>query len=362
MHDVIRNALFAGFVIVVGIVFALFFEQMPIRVAAPALDWNGIWQSLSHNLEYKAEYGLYNPPWTALVLLPLGWLPMAASWGIVIYVTLLVLVISVPHTSEKWLYWLSILLLVISYPTIRNIVDGNLEAETIIGVLLILYAYRHQRAVLLAVGILLATAKPQVTLLFMPVLGLYMLRTMTPRLWLKTGGIIGLVVMLSLIWRGGAWLDTLQYTYQSGTVIDASLMARLNDLGWFPPVVNWILWLAIIILTLYTVWFGHRTITREKAGLLIAASLLIAPYSSNVLTLVAIGTIPFFQKYRRFGLAIMIALILQTLFNRSDFYYSLAYYTGTFLLIMWAALLWHVWQAEIHTSLVETSPESLPSI
>jgi glycosyl transferase family 87 len=349
-----RNLFFAAFVVFVGAFFALFFEQLPIKVAAPALDWNGIWQSLSHNLEYKFEYGLYNPPWTALPLLPLGRLSMAASWGIVIYITLLALVASVPRTWNKKLYWLSVFLLIISYPTIRNIVDGNLEAESIIGVLLILYAYQQQRAELLALGILLATAKPQVVLLFMPGLGLYMLQTLPPRVWLKTGGLVLMVVLLSMLWRGQPWLDSLHYAYQSGTVIDASLMARLNDLGWFPPVVNQALWLAVIVLTLLVAWYSNRSLTREKAGMLIAASLLIAPYSSNVLTLVAIGTIPFFQKHPRIGAGIMAALIVQTFFNRPEFYDSLAYYTGAFLMVMWGALLWHVWQAEIRT------PESVP--
>src|SRR5258708_22894509 len=119
--------------------------------------------------------------WSVTVVVPLGFLSLHAGWGMLALMTATVLVLSVPRRRSFGLYLLSIIALITSWPAIRQIVDGNFEVLVIAGALLVVYGYRRQRLVILAAGLLLATAKPQETWLMMLVLAGCPWRKPTPR-------------------------------------------------------------------------------------------------------------------------------------------------------------------------------------
>jgi hypothetical protein len=236
-----------------------------------------------------------------------------------------------------------------SYPSIRNLVDGNLEALIILGTLLIIQGYKQDRPLLLALGVLLAPTKPQTALLLLLVAGLYTLLSKPPRFWLLTAAYVLPVVVVTMLWRGPQWLDLLFRIPDQGSLMDISLVAALARAAIFPEIVNRALWGIVLVLTALVVWFSQREISREKAGLLIAASLLVAPYAGSSLSLVAVGLIPLFQKRRWLG-GILIALNwLLLFFNRPEYVNVLAYYSTGVLLLSWLALLWTVWQDEIRS-------------
>ncbi len=67
-----------------GIIFLTvwFFLRIPIQGTTLALDWISIRAGLANwNLTYSIDNGLRYPPWSALLLLPLGQIPMGAGWG-----------------------------------------------------------------------------------------------------------------------------------------------------------------------------------------------------------------------------------------------------------------------------------------
>ncbi len=150
-----------------------------------------------------------------------------------------------------------------------------------------------------------------------------------------------------MLWRGPQWLDLMFRIPQQGSIMDISLMAALDRAALFPAAINQLLWAAVLALTALAVWFSQRDINREKAGLLIAASLLLAPYAASTLSLVAVGVIPLFQKRRWLGLVLIALNWLLLLFNQPAYRQVLGYYSTGVLLLTWAALLWSVWQAEI---------------
>ncbi len=333
--------------LLVAVMFAVFASRIKIEGTSLAIDWYDIWHGLRGPLNYE-DFKFRNAPWSIFPLLILGQMPMKTSWGLMMYLTLAVLIASVPVVRKKKLYWASILLTVASFPALRQYADGNVEAVVIGGILLSLYGYAKKDPLSLAFGILFATSKPQVAVLFLACLGLYMLLTFSPRLLLRTGVYVLIPVALGFLWRGPAWIDAVFGIPERHTVVDMSLMASLERLG-VPDAINWILWAAVLAVTAAIVWFSQRTLSRYKAGMLVAASLLIAPYSvgNSVLTLLAVALIPLFQQQRRLGVILLILVNLPIVMHSPDHRELLTYYNTALVLVIWGVLLWKVWRAEI---------------
>ncbi|NJL71352.1 MAG: hypothetical protein HC888_06930 [Candidatus Competibacteraceae bacterium] len=201
-----------------------------------------------------------------------------SAWGILVYINILTLVISVPPAQPKWRYWLAILLVVTSFPSMRTSADANLEILVTMGALFIVWGYRHQNPLAVAFGILTITAKPQSALLILMVLAVYLLQTWSQRNLAITAALVAVVVIPMFLWKGQDWLKAVDGTYQRGSIIDISLDAALLRTEVFPVGVRWILRLMIAGSTLYLAWNGNRDLSREKAGFLLAAALLVAPY------------------------------------------------------------------------------------
>ncbi len=348
--------------ITVLILFAVFFEQIPTQNNTLAMDWKTTWLSIrGGDLQYWPIDGLRFPPWSLVPLLPLGFLPMQTAWGILAGVGVLILVASVPRIGSKTVYWLSILLLVVSFPAIRNIADGNMENLVVGGVLLILYGYSSKNLYALVIGILLATIKLQEVTLLLVVVALHVFLTWTPRKWLKMGLWLTGAIALSLIWRGQSWfvaLFGLNYQKYTNSIIDISISAALRRLGFIPSFVITLFWIAILGTTLFVAWKSRATLSREKAGMLIAGSLLIAPYAAgnSVLSVLAIGMIPLFQSNRLLG-GILIALVNLPFLWSTDVLYSFqAYYWTGFVFLTWAVLTWRCLSAASHLETVEGTP------
>ena len=129
-------ALFAAGIAAVLAAFALYFESIPLKNNSLAIDWRTFWASIrGGQLEYFPVFGLRFPPWSLVPILWLGLLPMKTAWGILSGVGVMILVFSVPRGGSKPAYGLSILLLVLSFPALRNLADGNMENLVIGGIL-----------------------------------------------------------------------------------------------------------------------------------------------------------------------------------------------------------------------------------
>jgi len=323
-------------VIALGAAFAVFFARLPIERTTLGIDWQGLWAEIRSGIHY--EGWLRHPPWSVFFLYPLARLPMLASWGITVYLSLIVLVLSVPRFTPQWRTWLGIMLLTTSYPALRVFADGNLEAVMIAGLLLVYYGYRSAKPTVLAAGVLLSTAKPQEVFLLLPVLALYMMLTLPRRSVIQTGIICLAFMIPALLLRGEEW-------WRMGIVgpasqllpVDTSLAATLDRLGWQAPAARIVLSAAVGAGALYVGWRSRPNLSRELMGMLVAASLLAAPYARpvSVLTILAIGVIPILQRDLRVGLALFLLYSLPLGLNRADYQGILVYYhTGLTLLSM----------------------------
>jgi len=319
-----------------------FFQLLPIEGTSLGIDWRSIWLGLRGGLPDYGT-GLRNPPWSLIPVLPLGLLPFKSSWAILTLVTITTEVISVPRKVSNRVDLPVTIFLVTSYPSLRTIIDGNLEFLTIAGVLITLFAYRTRKPWLMAIGFLLASAKPQETWLLIIVLSLFVFRNWPIKRILPAAVGLFVTVMITLILFGREWITALLGIEQRGSIMDISLLSTLARLQ-LPSSVIWGIWIIILCITLYVAISTGRLVDRRKAGLLMSASLLLSPYAAgnNLLAIVAIGVVPLFRLDIKSALAIGVLINLPYLVVAQSgirFSYG-AYYATVVLLIAWCVFAW----------------------
>jgi hypothetical protein len=317
----------------------LFFERIPIEGTSLAIDWKQLWEGVRGGVPHYGT-GLRSPVWSILPVLPLGLLSLRTSWGLMVLLTLIVTILSVPRTGDRRLWLASVLLLVVSYPSLRHLVDGNLEGLVIAGVVAALLGYHRQSPWIFTLGVFMASAKVQETWLFLLLLAIYTLRYWPRRkIWI-TAGIMLAFIFPSMLWKGREWLDTIFTSPYPGSIIDINLRAAVQRLG-LPDWLGLALWGLVLAVTLYFSFTPGPDFSRFKAGLLVSASLLLAPYAAgnSFLAVLAIGIIPLFQRYRWPGLALILLADLPILAS-SELLWWQAYYWTFLLLLSWGAFLW----------------------
>jgi hypothetical protein len=236
---------------------------------------------------------------------------------------------------------LAALLAIIAFPTLRAIGDTNVDGLNLIGVLLILWAYRADRPYVLALGLLLASIKPQTMILVAPVVAYYALRDKPLSFNLRAGALVALVVGVSWLWGGERWLAAM--TTNTALASGISLPGILPILG-VPGVVILGLQLVIAGLTLWFVARGERQLTRENLALLIAASMLISPYTNghSMLLVFALAVMPLLLVGERMGIGLYLLynVPVVSLFEPDMAALVVQVYWCAALSLTWGLLLW----------------------
>ena len=337
----------ASFLLVVGGL-TIFFQMLPIENTTLAMDWKTEWGAMrGGNLHYQPAEGVRFPPWSLLPFLPLGLLPMKTAWGILAGISIYLVAASVPRIQPTRVYLVSVLLAVTSFASIRNIVDGNFEAVVVAGVALLIYAYRNENIALLALGLIVATIKIQVVTLLILILLVYILFAWQKWKWLKAGVLTGAVILPSLIWRGKDWYIAVfgaNYDKYTNSIIDISLSAALTRLEVIPPGFISLALILILAITIAVAWKTRPSLSHDKAGFFIAASLLLAPYAAgnSVLSLLVIGIIPLFQT-RPWLVGSLLVFFNLPYFWTTEFLYNYqAYYWTSLVFITWVILTWRL--------------------
>ena len=316
--------------------FAFTFERLPIAGTSQAIDWLGFYQGIQGGrLVYHPL--LHNPPWSLLVLLPLGWLTPQASWGVLTFTTLAILVASVPR-APKGVWYASVAAVTLSFPALRNYADGNLEGLVLAGILLLLSSYRSQNPLLWAAGLLLATAKIQGTWILLLAATLGAVRFWPARRWAYPSLAAALFAAAAIWLYGKAWWECMWNIPYKATCVNMGMAAALSRLN-TPPALILLAWLIVAGITLLVCLRERGRLPRLKAGALISASLVLAPYAAanSYLIVLAIGIIPLFQEKRGLGLAMLAVINLPYLapwLGKPTWLYS-EYWTAVTLL-SWA--------------------------
>jgi len=325
----------------------VFFARLPIAGSSLGIDWRAIWTGLT-NGQIHYDGGLRNPPWIALLLAPLGFLSFPISWGVINLLTLIVIFLSVPRPPARARrtvqrrFLLSAFFMLVSWPLLRQLADGNVEWLVIGGTLLIIASQSKQAAVLFALGLLLITAKAQEGWLLLIAAGAQVLTRWPTRRWLISVAIGAVVIVPTFIWLGAAWLHSDLNIPERGTLVDMSWQATANRIN-LPGTLAVIGWLAILVISFYVSyqsWRLRRPTSRSQAGALIAASLLLAPYSAgnSILAILSVGVIPLFQLKPRLGLALILLCDAPALMPSTFQYQYGADFATLTALIVWGIL------------------------
>ncbi len=324
-----------------------FFLHIHTEGSTLALDWISIREGLANwNLTYSIDNGLRYPPWSALLLLPLGQIPMGAGWGVVASLTLMALALCLPQGVESGKARITgILALTLSYPAVRTIVDGNIEFLILAGLALVEYGLLRKKPVLLGLGILLAATKVQETWILIVFLPLLAGKEWYPRKWLAALGIMAGIGLPTMIWKGHDWLLSIITSPYRGSIMDSSLLTTVQRMGGTPGLA-YLLWAAIFGVTVFICLRYIRGSTREAFGFLTAVSLLLSPYAAgnNVLIVYAIAIIPLLLARRREGVLLAILCNLPYLllpFPDLNYRYSASYWTMV-LILTWVLLIFRL--------------------
>ncbi|MDA1329497.1 MAG: hypothetical protein O3B43_00285 [Chloroflexi bacterium] len=321
--------------------FAWGFAHLPLENSGVAIDWKQIWGA-THGLQ--ANYittELRTPPWAVPLLWPLTIFTLGTSLGLAAFATVSVLVHSIPKTRNKPLWFFAILSTVIAYPTLRQLIDGNVEALVIGGALLVLWATEKRHPLGLAIGALTVAAKIQASLLLLIVLGYWLLVHWPRRDLVQAFSWSALLVAAPLAWKGAEWWNAMTSFPWTGTAIDSSLLATLSRLG-VSATSSLLLWISLAGLTAWFLFSRPIKLGRIQFGWLVSASLLLGPYaaSNSVLTPYALGVIPMLLEKPTWGFALVAAYNLPYLFLAHPdirFAWESSYWTLV-LLITWAVL------------------------
>jgi hypothetical protein len=355
------HRLFAGALLAVAVGLFLWAAQvLPLDEVGYGADWRnvfwGAWQSGS--LEYSP--GLNNPPWTMWLLWPFALLPFRISWALWTLLTVIVLVLSVPpRPNGRVNVWMTLALL-LSFWTLRVLVEGNLAALVVGGILLSVNGLRHSNPWLLIFGIVLATAKVQESWLFLLVLAWWLLKFWPPQRSLTIVGGVAALILPSLFVSGSDWFAS-AFGARSSFLLHAA--RTTGNVGWLgiarwaeiSPVWTWLVWSSALIATVWVLRVSGPALGQEKAGFLIAASMLLSPYTggASLPVLLALALIPLWQKHTRLGLALWLwsntpylSLITGPL---ADGVLWPDWVQMVLILLVWAALGWSIWNVERHS-------------
>jgi hypothetical protein len=357
----VSYAILAASILVSAGLFLLIFRMLPIEGTTLGSDWRTIWRGVNQGqaafgVTRRGIGGMYTPPWTLLFLLPLGFLPFKESWGIISLVSLISLVFSVPQKKGGKADWLAILLLVSSFPAMRNLADGNLEAIVVAGIVLLVVGFARTSPFLLALGVILSTAKFQETWLLLLVLPYLIYRCWTTTQWIKLLVILLPILALGMELWGREWLAALlgaQFLQNPtsaqlsnvmgrGTLIDITLTAGLVRLG-APVWLARLAWLVLFGLTLLLsikILRQNQQLTRYRAAFWVTASILLAPYASgdSFLTILALAVIPIFQQDRPLGIILLALVDLPYLASHQLLFSYQAFYWTILALAVWVIL------------------------
>ncbi len=352
--------------IVAATLLLLFFRSIPFVSSGMTFagDWKLIWESLGNgHIQYSDS--LHIPPWDVLLILPLSFLTVRDSWSLLALFTLCVLLVSVPRLADKksrWRYWVAVLLLVTSYLDLRELVDGNFEGLIIGGVLLLLYGYRLQQPLTTAAGLLIMIAKPQESWLLFAAAGILLLKTWPRPKLLRLGMILAVVVIPCLLWIGPEWVSSM-LTLTRGLLINVVLGDILRRIG-VPTIGIIVAWLFVFAVTFLVFWRSTTQLNRQKAGLLLCASLLLAPFAeaNSFLTVMAVSVIPLFLRRPLVGIVLIVLVDVPFFISPQAFGESGPFYWFAVILLTWGILAWYVYTTECRPKRAVPDPLIEPPI
>lgn len=241
--------------------------------------------------------GMSNPPWAMALVFPFEQLPLQLTWGLLAYLLMLGLVLWIPP-YKGWTRYVLLMVLPLSWITLRNYAEGNYEAFVVWGLFGIWWGLEHRSPWVLGLGLLLGTIKPQLAALWVLLVPWY-IRDWPRADSLRAAGVVAVVAVPALAFKGAEWIESLGYFADergTGEFFGAELS----------PVLQNALRAGVVGVSLLS---GLER-SRLGVGILVSGSLLISPYigglSMVTIMAVSVGAV-FAQGWWLAGFGLLVA-------------------------------------------------------
>ncbi len=287
--------------------------------------------------------GMSNPPWSVAIIYPFEQLPLKLTWALLAFLLFTAIIAWLPP-YKHWTRYFLLFFLPISFPTLRNYAEGNYEAFVLWGLLAIFFGYQKKLPLLLAFGVLLATIKLQACVVLIAMLPWY-IRDWDWKQQQRFYLAILIWVIPIMLFFGKTWLDSLGYFSRNHD--NYSIVA----LG-LPFVLENLFRIFFVIGAIYV----SPQLNRKSFSFLVATSLIIAPYSGALSTVILLAiAVTTLLSERKWLWGISLLILYQEIYIFGiDFLKGDAYIFGLFALT-YAAFFWEPYREKNQSSNSDTN-------
>lgn len=181
---------------------------------------------------------LFYPPWSMIVIGPLGLLPLDIAHGFLLTGTIVLMVVAIRiFQDSQQIPTYSIFLALCNLHSFDLFIRGQIDAVVLLGVVLGFWAVRHRQPVALGFGFCLMAMKPPLNVALPALLYLISIRAWTRKEWAVTLAIPLLMVLVFSLIVGLTWpLDFVRNVEAPVDYLSISLWrgARLLGLPQWP--------------------------------------------------------------------------------------------------------------------------------
>ena len=276
--------------------------------------------------------GMSNPPWSVAIIFPFEQLPLKLTWALLAFLLFTAIVAWIPP-YKHWTRYFLLFILPISFSTLRNYAEGNYEAFVLWGLLAVFFGYQKKLPFLLAFGVLLATIKVQACVVLIAMLPWY-IRDWDWKQQQRFYITIAMWVIPIMLLFGKTWIDSLGYfsrDHDNYSIVALGLPFVLENL--------------LRVIFIGGAIYVSPQLNRKSLSLLVATSLIIAPYtgalSTVILLAIAVTTLLAERKWL-WGLSLLV-LYQEVYIFGIGFLKGDAYIFGLFVLT-YAAFFWELYR------------------
>lgn len=239
------------------------------------------WRLGETQLYDAASRQFFSPPWSLVLFVPLTFLPIEAAMAVLTIGSLL-MVTAVPWAwargaGARWPALIAVLVALNEY-TFNALFTGNPDPWSLLGIAGCYWSLQRRQGWLLGASVLLATVRPQNTVLLLPALALAAWQLPRGPL-LRAGGVVAAALLCSIAAAGWDWPLRWWESYRTLPPTAGGLVATSYSLAErvgipFP--------VTAVVVLLISIWVLRQVrrhgLTERTFELVIAAGAVATPY------------------------------------------------------------------------------------
>jgi len=328
--------------LVIGVVMAL--TVVLARVMPPGPDYYYTQRPIAERLLHGQtrlydgySYGLYNAPWSIVLIIPLTLLSVPVGQAVLTVMSFLGIILAVHAVREsERTPVVFVVLAVVNLHTFDLVIRGNLDAFLLAGVGLSWIGFQRKNPWLLSLGFWLMSIKP-VNVALTGLLFLFSIRRWPFRDWLKAASLLLVSLVVSLLVNGPDWPLRYVNTYKADPPYTYLIVTVWRAAGALHLPTALIVALCGIALAGWGFAVWKVGLTQFTLGLALATNLIVSPYALGYHYILLIPAFLYVAR-RRPGLALLAYAATWTPLLRLRLGFSITWIDLAYPLIVLASL------------------------